>query len=250
MAKDNKKKDQDNKEKKKQLIPIITLVLAVVIVFAILFAFLQVLSKDDGSDQGQTTTVPTVTQPDDRSAQGGNAPSQGMGDNGDKTPQGDVAPTGGRGNPPSSPDHPSPNDPRFGPPDFLAKSAMYQIFSMDITPGSSYESHFNEVAPIFATKEMQQKGFVKWYSGNDHSPGWPKAGNDRLIAFVSNSDGKLTSKDTYVVNLVVNQRLMTSKPKGYSNLPEFQVQAEMKFKNDKWLLNGWQYINGTTPNIH
>lgn len=250
MSSENVNKEE--KKSKSKALPIAMIIIVIALIIAILILFTKALGHNDenGSDN-ETTSAPTVTQPSDNPAEGGNAPSKGQGDTGNNIPNSEsVAPTTGRGKPPSAPEHPSPNDPRFGPPDFLAKSAIYQIFSLDINPNSSYEKHFNKVAPNIATKERQKEGFIKWYTGDEHSSGWPKTQGNRLTSFVSNSGGKLVSRDTYVADLIVEQRLITSHPEGYSNLPDFKVKVEMKYQDGKWLINDWDYVDGTTPNIY
>lgn len=250
----NNEKTDDNKSRVKSVLMLIVLAIVVFAVFFSAIKFIGSRNSEDVKKPSVTTTAPTNNPQEDNSAQGGDSESTGRGDDGNRESSSintnkPVAPTTPRYS--GGADHASPIDPSTGTPDFLGEHAIQQVFSMKVTPNSSWSSNFDKISSSFATPQLQKKGFVKWYEGNNnHNAAWPMDdGMTKFVAFADRSNGKLISNDTYVVTVTVNQRMKTERPKGYSNLPEFKVQATMKYINGKWLLDNWTYTKGT-PNIH
>lgn len=249
----------ENKDNKKTMW---TIIISIAVIIAIILAIIFMMNRnsEDENEDG-TTSVPTIDNSDDPSATGGNSPSSGDADEDNAetsptdsiNPDEPVAPTTGRpGEMHEGHDHASgdPNDPAYGPPDFLAKNAIRQVFTIELTDNASWDRNFQKIVNQgLVTENMKNNGFVKWYGGTGHTSGWEANRGNKVMSFVNIGNRQLVSNDTYRVSLDVRQRMMTKKPKGYSNMPSFEVSAIMKYEDDKWLLDSYSFP-GDYPNIH
>lgn len=144
-----------------------------------------------------------------------------------------------------------PIDPEFGAPDRVAEYGAKNLFSIAFDGNSSWSKSFEE-NKAYMTRGMQDRGFQKWWLGDEESHELTWRINDNPGSFISATskagNAQWIAEDTALYNIRVSQTLNTSS--GMTNLPEFTVVITMKFEDDKWLMDNYDFPNGIVPSLH